>query len=187
KSMSIRKAIFLTLAITLVMMALPVSVHGQRGRGGQAQAPPTPKAAAPVDLTGYWESVVTEDWKFRMVTPKKGEYGGMPINPEGRRVADTWDPAKDEAAGNQCKAYGAAAIMRVPGHLHITWENDTTLRVDMDAGTQTRLLRFGGAPAKGAEPSWQGVSTAQWQAASGGQRGERNGNMKVVTTDMRAG
>ena len=60
-------------------------------------------------------------------------------------MADTWDPAKDEAAGEQCRAYGAANIMRVPGRLHITWQNDTTLRIDTDAGTQTRLIRFGAA------------------------------------------
>ena len=101
-----------------------------------------PRSIAPLDLTGYWVSVVTEDWRYRMITPDKGDYSSVPLNSEGKRVADTWDPASDEASGNQCKSYGAAAIMRVPAHLHITWENDTTLRIDIDAGTQTRLLSF---------------------------------------------
>ena len=66
----------------------------QRG-GGRGGPPPTGRAAAPVDLTGYWVSVVTEDWRFRMVTPPKGDYASVPLNAEGRRVADTWDPSKD--------------------------------------------------------------------------------------------
>ena len=79
-----------------------------------------------------------------MVTPAKGDYQGIQMNAEGRRVADAWDPAKDEAAGEQCKSYGAPALMSVPGRIHITWQDDTTLKVETDAGTQTRLLHFGG-------------------------------------------
>src|SRR6187401_3557949 len=124
-----------------------------------APPPPTAKAAAPIDLTGSWVSIVTEDWRWRMVTPAKGDYQSVPINAEGKRVADLWDPAKDEAAGEQCRSYGAAAIMRVPGRVHITWQDDNTLRIDTDAGTQTRLLRFGAAPNSGSEPSWQGQSS----------------------------
>src|SRR5499426_2180647 len=102
--------------------------QGARGGGrGQAQAPPTARAAAPIDLTGYWVAVVTEDWRFRMVTPPKGDFASIPTNPAGVQIGQQWDPAKDEAAGEQCKSYGAAAIMRVPGRIHITWENDTTL------------------------------------------------------------
>src|SRR5712691_5650824 len=123
-----------------------------------------------------------------MVTPDKGDYTGVPINAEGRKVANAWDPAKDEAAGNQCKAYGAAALMRVPGRLHITWDNDTTLKIEADAGTQTRVFHFGGAAPAGTEPSWQGYSTAQWEYAAGGGRGApRMGDLRVVTTNLRAG
>src|SRR5215472_12603674 len=81
---------------------------GRGGRGGRGGPPPTGKAAAAFDPTGYWVSVVTEDWRYRMVTPPKGKFGGVPLNPEGRRVAEAWDPAKDEADGQQCKSYGAA-------------------------------------------------------------------------------
>jgi hypothetical protein len=153
---------------------LPALVLAQgRGRG---QPTPVGRAGAPVDLTGYWVSVVTEDWRYRMVTPAKGDYPSIPLNPEGRKVADAWDPAKDEAAGNQCKAYGAGGIMRVPERLHITWENDTTLRLDTDAGMQTRRFHFGDAQAP-AESDWQGSSQAQW---------DRNA-LKVVTTRMKPG
>src|SRR2546425_8768539 len=114
------------------------------GQRGKAPHPPqTPRAMAPIDLTGYWVSIVTEDWRFRMVTPPKGDFASVPLNQEGIRVGNLWDPAKDEAAGEQCKSYGAPGIMRVPGRVHITWDNDTTLKVEMDAGQQTRVFHFG--------------------------------------------
>jgi hypothetical protein len=128
-------------------LAWPVTLYGQRGRG----ATRTARESAAIDLTGYWVSVVTEDWKFRMVTPRKGVYETLTLNAEGRRIGDNWDPARDEAAGEQCKSYGAATIMRVPGRLHVTWEGDNTLRIDTDAGTQTRLFRFGVSPATSSE------------------------------------
>jgi hypothetical protein len=156
------------------------------GRGGRGPAPP-PRQAAPIDITGYWVSVVTEDWKFRMVTPPKGNYSGVPLNAEGRKVADAWDPVKDEAAGNQCKSYGAAGLMRDPGRFHITWENDTTLRIEADAGMQTRVFHFGGKDAEAAQPSWQGYSVAEWEMAPGAPGKPRGGNLKVVTTRMLPG
>jgi len=171
--------------LTGAMLLVPVDTHAQRG--GRGGPPPTPRAGAAMDLTGYWVSVITEDWKFRMVTPKKGVYETLVLNAEGRRIGDAWDPARDEAAGEQCRAYGAGNIMRMPGRLHITWADDTTLKIETDAGTQTRLLHFGaGAPT--GEPSWQGWSSAEW-AYAGSPRGggARSGNLKVVTTNLRAG
>src|SRR6267143_570063 len=139
-----RKA-FAFVLVAATSLAAPALMDAQATRGAQPPAtPPAPKMAAPIDLTGYWVSIVTEDWRFRMITPDKGDFSSVPLNPEGRRVANTWDPEKDEADGNQCKSYGAAAVMRVPGHVHIFWENDNTLRIDTDAGTQTRLLHFEG-------------------------------------------
>jgi hypothetical protein len=161
-------------------------VDAQRG-GGRGGPPPAAREAAVLDLTGYWVSVVFEDWKWRMVTPKKGVYDSLPLNAEARKVADAWDPARDEAAGEQCRAYGAANVLRLPGRLRIGWEDPNTLRIDTDAGTQTRLLRFG-ASSVPTEPSWQGHSVAEWQYAAGGARGAaRTGNLKVVTTNMRPG
>jgi len=172
---------------------LPPYIYAQ-GRGGPPGPPATAKAAAPEDLTGYWVSLVTEDWRYRMVTPPKGDYASVPLNPEGRRVADTWDPAKDEAAGLQCKSYGAAALMRVPTRVHITWADDNTLKVETDAGTQTRQFHFG--PSEKAQPptgeaGWQGFSLANWEFAGGGRGGRggppRGGSLKIVTTHMRPG
>jgi len=138
-------------------------------------------------MAGYWVSVVTEDWRYRMVTPPKGAFGGVPLNAEGRRVANAWDPAKDEAANEQCKAYGAAALMRVPGRLHITWQDPNTLKIDTDAGTQTRLFHFGGAPPEHVEASRQGSSVAEWENAGAGRGQPRSGDLKVVTTGMLPG
>src|SRR5262252_5137181 len=133
-----------------------------------AQPPRSPKAAAPVDLTGWWVSVVTEDWRWRMVTPPKGDYASVPISNDGRRLADAWDPAKDEREGNACRSYGAAAIMRVPGRVRITWQDERTLKLEADAGTQTRVLHFESAdgtspPAPSGDATWQGHSVASWE------------------------
>lgn len=146
---------------------------------GQNPAPAaSAQAAAPVDLTGYWVSLITEDWRFRMVTPHKGDYQAVPMTELARKMASAWDPAADEAAGNQCKGYGAAAIMRVPGRFHITWQDENTLRVDVDTGTQTRLFHFRNPAAAPGARTWQGDSIAQW---------EKPDSLKVVTTNLRAG
>jgi hypothetical protein len=177
------------LLVTLIASALATPARLQaQGRGGPAAA--TPKASAPIDLTGYWVSFVTEDWRYRMITPAKGDYRGVPITKEALQVVNAWDAAADDAAGNQCKSYGAAAIMRVPGRIHVTWQDDNTLRVDTDAGTQTRLFRFAPSPGAETKPTWQGESTARWERP-GGRGGNPaappQGSMTVVTTNMRAG
>src|SRR5215471_10765095 len=176
------------LSVAVLIALAPVWAQGPpagrgAGRGGAAQRP---RAAAAVDMTGTWISVVTEDWKFRMVTPPKGEFGGVPLNGAGRTVMNAWDPAKDEAAGNQCKAYGVAGLMRVPGRLRISWENDNTLKIETEAGVQTRRYHFGNANFTG-EPDWQGFSVAQWEAAATDPGKPRAGDLKVVTTHMKAG
>ena len=127
-----------------------------------------------------------------MLTPKKGDYQSLSLSPEGRQIADSWDPAKDEASGNECKGYGAPAIMRLPTRVHITWDDDNTLKIDTDTGTQTRQLHFGPSRPQGAEPTLQGYSAAEWQSAGGrggGARGgqSRTGQLKVVTTNLRPG
>src|SRR5499433_3400555 len=129
------------------LLTLPAIAHGQvrGGRGGVGEAAATPQAAAPVDLTGYWVSLVTDNWTYRVITPPKGDYQYLPLNPAGRRVADMWDPAKDEAAGEQCKGYGAVGVMRMPTRVHITWQDENTLKLETDTGTQTRLFHFGTA------------------------------------------
>lgn len=157
-------------------------------QSGGAQ-PATARDAAPIDMTGYWVSIVTEDWRFRMVRPPHGDYDSMPLNDEGRRVADTWDPARDEAMGEQCRWYGAASIMSVPTRLRISWEDDDTLRVETDAGQQSRALDFAASPAPGLSPSWQGFSRASWRARSGGMEpgSMPGGSLEVKTSHMRPG
>jgi len=187
------------LIVAMVLIAGPVAAQppGGRGRGGP---PPTAREAAPVDLTGYWVSVVTEDWRWRMVTPALGDFVSVPLTAEGRKVGLSWDPSRDEAEGNQCRAYGAAGIMRLPGRLHITWEDDNTLKIDTDYGSQTRRLRFGATAPPDAEPTWQGSSVARWESPLRGvgqpdfspvglnpREGLRGRSLEVVTTGMRPG
>ena len=106
-----------------------------------------------------------------MVTPAKGDYESVPITLEAKKVGDAWDPAKDEAAGEQCKAYGAPAIMAVPTRLRITWQDDNTLKVETDAGMQTRLFHFGAWQPQKGPASWQGESVAEWERAPRTRRG----------------
>ncbi len=174
----------------LLLAALPALAQPPRG-GGAPPPPRSPKVQAPIDLTGYWVSIVTEDWRYRMVTPEKGDFASVPLNGEGRRVANTWDPAKDAAAGDACKAYGAAGLMRLPTRLHITWDGETAFKVETDAGTQTRMLKFGPAPAS-AEPSLQGTSVATWEGLAAAGRGggappAPRGSLKVITTNLKPG
>jgi hypothetical protein len=78
-----------------------------------------------------------------MVPPPRGGNADIPLNAAGTKIADSWPgPAPDEAAKAECKYYGAASLMFQPTRLRVTWQDDQTLRVDTDAGTQTRLFRF---------------------------------------------
>src|SRR5215471_18912925 len=124
-------------AVLFMALAGPTGFRAQQ-RGGAVARPARDRA--PIDITGYWVAYVTENWRYRMVTPAKGEYRRIPSSPAALPLINAWDPAADERAGNQCKSYGAGNIMSVPGRLHITWQNADTLRIDTDAGTQTRLF-----------------------------------------------
>jgi hypothetical protein len=201
-----------TFVLTLAVCARIVSAQ-------QATIPPgtgmTAKAYAPIDLTGYWTAIVTEDWRYRFMAAPKGDYYSIPLNPEGKRVADQWNAQKDIAEGKQCMNYGAPGIMRQPTRVHVTWENDNALKFEMDAGKQTRMYLFGNPKPPTGEPTLQGFSVAQWQTPQitrfysqklsaqdpntpgfSGQtpRGEPpadtrklGGTLKVVTTRMRPG
>jgi hypothetical protein len=180
--------------VTLVALAgVPgagVQAQGRGGRqGGEATPPPTPQAAAPIDLTGNWVAVISEDWRWRMITPPKGDHPSVPMTPEGLKLADSWDPAKDEAAGEQCRSYGAPGLMRGPIRLRISWLNANTLKVESDYGLQTRLFHFGSAPAPSGPPTWQGSSLARWDVARGrgAAPGGRAGSLRVDTTRLRLG
>jgi len=223
----------------VVLAAVVMGLSGSslveaQGRGGRGGPPPTAKALAPIDLTGYWTAVITEDWHLRMLTAPKGDFGSgapgaieipgvgrigvgpnpadrgnIPYNRAGAQAALTWDPAKDEADGNACKAYGAPGIMRLPTRLRVTWQDDSTLKMDADYGTQTRVFRFGPPadagqmnfsnatyfppqaakvePPAGVEPGWQGYSIASWTIMGGSGNFERGGSLKVVTRQLKPG
>jgi len=164
----------------MLYAVMTAGLLGSAGMMAQNAAPPAPaKAAAPVDFTGYWVSQIVDEWRFR-VTPQKGDILYMPLNAEARRMATAWDPAKDEADGKQCKAYGAIGVMQRPGRLHITWADDNTLKIETDAGTQTRLIHFTRTAA--GERSWQGDSFARWDTSAMPRGfGERNNPRKPDT------
>jgi hypothetical protein len=168
-----------------LVLALIVAVTGAngvlaQGRGGPPPPPANPRAGALIDLTGYWVSVVTEDWRWRMVTPPKGDYASVPMTREARTVADAWDISKD----GSCLAYGAAGLLRIPTRLRFSWESDTVLRLETDAGVQTRRFVFDRTRQPGAR-SLQGFSRAEWEPDGG--RGVPGGALTVTTTNMTGG
>ena len=168
-------------AITALLLAGIASGTVARAQQQGANATRSARDRAPIDLTGYWVSYVTENWRYRMVTPAKGEYRRIPASRAAVPIINAWDPAADERAGNQCKSYGAGNIMSVPERLHITWQDADTLKIETDAGTQTRLFHFAASASAVAPRSWQGESAATWEPATGG------GSLRVATSNLRAG
>jgi hypothetical protein len=178
-------------------------VLGSLGLNGAAQAPRgqapantarSAQSMAPIDVTGYWVTAITEDWRLRMITPPKGDYQNVPLNPAGVQLLKAWNPEADKASGNQCKPYGAAAIMRMPTRIHITWQDDNTLKLDFDHGQQTRLVYFDQTK-RPTERSWQGHAIGEWidmngrnmaQVRGRGAPPAVQGGLKVVTSNLKA-
>jgi hypothetical protein len=170
-----------TLLGALAAAALLCSAAGAQPPRGPA-APQNSREAAPLDLTGQWVAIINEDWRWRMVTPPKGDYASVPLT---------------EAQDGACEAYGAAALLRMPTRLRIRWDGNERLVLETDAGRQTRNLDFG-APAASAARSLQGLSTARWVTpprAAGGPGlvgtgagpAQRGGYLEVKTTNLSGG
>jgi hypothetical protein len=156
--------------------------------GVQAQPDQNARSSAPHDLSGYWVSIVTEDWRFRMVTAKAGDYEGVTLTPAGQELANSWNPEADIAAGQACKAYGAGGLLRMPTRLHLAWANDNVLSIETDAGKQTRLFKFGPAQDAVGAGSLQGVTQASWKLEREGRGGPVvNGTLEALTTQMAPG
>jgi hypothetical protein len=165
----------LSAAAVAAVLSGVIAAQGRQGAPPAAPAAPaTPRSIAPIDLTGTWVSVVSEDWRWRMMTPAKGDYASLPLNDAGRKAADAWDYQASQTPENACKPFGVANIMRMPGRLRISWQDASTLKLEFDAGTQTRLLNFV-ATRPPAEPTWQGHSAAVWEIAGQQVEVDRNG------------
>jgi len=196
-----------TLVCVIAFAMWPTSSSSQL-RLGPPLPPPAPgRAGAPIDLTGVWVSVVTEDWPYRMLTPPRGDYISVPLSAAGIAVADSWDLERDNTTGAQCKAFGAAAIMRVPTRLRINWEDEYTLKIEADAGRQTCHIHFQEGNSRPLisqllehgldEPTWQGYSVAEWdnlRLRAGTQiLGWKQppipsgGHLKIITARMKSG
>jgi hypothetical protein len=87
--------------------------------------------------------------------------------------------------------------MRIPGRIRISWADDDTLKIDLDAGIQTPMIYFKEPTTQGGD--WQGVWRAAWminggrgEVPGGGPGGNAQvacqvGTLKVITTKMRPG
>jgi len=185
--------------VTALLFVMPIGLFAQGGRGappGASAAGQNAKAAAPVELTGYWVSIVTEDWIERMSpdSPPSGTGGARGLGGLRGQPATPPDPSEP------CRAYAAGGSLRVPGRLHITWADDNTLKIEMDAGTQTRLLHFVPTTPAPTEKTLQGYTVANWELSGGGRGGGRGGpppgsgaapprwgSLNAVTTNMKGG
>jgi hypothetical protein len=187
-----RHAVLVSLAVVATMAAAARPMAQQGRAGGPGPGAVSPRAGALIDLSGQWVSVVTEDWRWRMVTPPRGDTASVPLTPAGRKLAESWDLAADQARGELCKAFGPPSLIRQPGRVRIRWESDTVLLLEFDAGMQTRRLQFGAPPVPPAL-SRQGHSVARWFKqpqnrgifGRGGAAG--GGSLEVVTTNLSAG
>ena len=163
----------------------------RKAAGSRRAGPPrSARAAAPVDLTGTWVSVVTEDWQWRMVTPKKGDVR--------QRAAQCRRTPCRRLCGSvartvMCEAYGVgghhadagAAAYQLAGRLHA--EDGERCR-SADATAAVRRTPRRPASPSAARPrrdagkrSLQGDSVAEWQGGGAGEidpftgRGDRPG------------
>jgi hypothetical protein len=165
--------------LPIMLIAIPTLAYSQGIAIGRDYAP--------LDITGNWVSLITDEWQVRMMTPVRGDYRYVPLNEVGQAIADRWDPERDDSVGESCKAYAAPAIMRLPSRLRISWQDDVTLRVDIDTGTQTRLFHFGEFSEE--PPSWQGSSVAVWEPSgdAAAVTDDPSTALRVDTTNLRSG
>jgi hypothetical protein len=140
---------------------------------------------APIDLTGQWVAIISEDWRWRMITPAKGDIVSIPLNLQGQQVAEAWDPAKDEAAGEQCKAYGAPGLMRGPIRMRISWADDNTLKLDTDYGMQTRCCSSLRQPRTAARAAGRARRRRNGSSAAAAAAASATASLKTVTTNLR--
>lgn len=189
------KALLAAAVAVLPLRLLAQAPPPHRPAAGHRPAAKNQRPSWAGDLAGYWVSLVTNDWRYRMVTPAKGDVVGIPVTRAAVNVAEAWDPARDTADGLQCRSYGAGEIMMRPERVHITWRGSRTLVMQIDAGMQTRVFNFGGGAPPDIKPSWQGYSSAAWvPRATPGFGFRRSGGpprdsdyLHVITSHMRPG
>ena len=179
------------------------SLAAQGPPGGRAGGPPpTGKAGARVDFTGYWVSVVSEDWRWRMITPAKGDYANIPLNAAGRKIADAL--GSREGSGRRrgvprvCRARDHARARPSADHLAGRQHVEDRHRC-RDADATAALHAPNSPPPADGEPTWQGTSIARWEAPPrglagntiplglGARAGTDSRTLEVITTRIRPG
>ena len=135
--------------------------------------------AAPHDLSGYWEPLITEDFKLRTQGVKKGEYNGIELNDAARAIADQFKPdaGADELLFDKCGPHGAPRIMFTDTRLRITTGN-AVVSMELEAEGQTRRFYLDKREWQGGELQWQGHSNAYPDGKS---------LLTVITRHMRPG
>ena len=78
----------------------------------------TPKSTAPIDLTGTWVSIITEDWRYRFLTSPKGDFYSLPVNADAKKASLGYTPTQADA----CRNYHAPTLLTVPTQRMLTQE-----------------------------------------------------------------
>jgi len=135
--------------------------------------------AAPLDLTGYWEPLITEDYKLRMHGVKKGDYNGIALTDAAKAIADRYRPdaGAEELLLDKCVPHGAVRILFTDTRLHITRDNNV-ITTELEAEGQTRRFYLDNRKWPGGELQWQGHSIAYPDGKS---------MLTVITRHMRPG
>ncbi len=64
-------------------------------------------AHAYTDFSGVWGAITEEDWAERAPGSELGDFGGLPINANARRRAQSWDPSLFTIPEYQCRVHAA--------------------------------------------------------------------------------
>lgn len=126
------------------------------------------------DITGFWDSMLTEEYRIRLYGPEAGEIDGLPLNERGRQAALNFDPNEYYKPENQCRKHGGAYVMRGPFAKQFVYEDDGTLLIRIELEAQTRRIYLDGREPPSDEHTGLGHSVGRWE----------NGILTVTTTQM---
>jgi hypothetical protein len=143
-------------------------------------------AFAQTDFSGEWRALAHEAGG----DPRIGEYMGLPINDEGRSVAEAWDASVLSLPELQCRPHPLPYAEQTPGNpanAQFRWwkvidpvtQNTIAYRKRGAWMEPERTIWMDGRPhpPEYAPHTWQGFSTGEWVG----------GALKVTTTHIKEG
>jgi hypothetical protein len=138
RNLSVRRA-----GLPVLALALGLAWPMHEAAAADRVVPATAGREWPIDLEGVWAPLIHEDATLRGPGPAKGDYAGLPINAEARRVADAWDPGEQLDDENQCRSHTAVYMMRSPFKFEII-HSDNMLVLTSESFEQVRTVYLDG-------------------------------------------